>query len=430
MTAFEQALEAQSVPGTNLKGSIDDPNWRFLLPRLELGRVLALGFPAPSALATVARLSDEVVVWDRVAHHDRLRGMIEKRSLGNVGILSAERDGTLPLPDDEVDVVVVASPRLARWVGARELAPVLKSNGALYLERPLLDLRRRHGLESLLEGARRRDLLWAAPAWGELRFAAPASDSAAVAYIGGHFLKPLFRRQLLKRPGKVAARTPLANALVRRRVLMIRGDEEDVPTRPPAYVQDIAAKAGTTIESNRWAFAAPGAYSSQKALFFLFEGEDTQPQSVVKITRDGRHNPRLENEWQALGLLQEREIGDPRTRPLPLFFGCHAGLVLGETAVVEAPFLDRTRARDDRPHARAVVEWLLELGVSDRRCQFRMRAGTSVAWRLSSSASTSSTGLTARPAGSSSARCLRSPGTPERCGWSSSMEIPGRGTSS
>jgi hypothetical protein len=242
---------------------------------------------------------------------------------------------------------------------------VLKSNGACYLERPLLDLRRRHGLESLLEGARERDLLWAAPAWGELRFAAPAADSAAVAYIRGRFLKPLFRRQLLKRPGKVAARTPLANALVRRRVLMIKGDEENVPTGPPAYVQDIAAKAGTTIESNRWAFAAPGAYSSQKALFFLFEGEDTQPQSVVKITRDGRHNPRLENEWHALGLLREREIGDERTRPSPLFFGCHAGLaVLGETAVVGAPFLDRTKATDDCPHARAVVEWLLELGVS------------------------------------------------------------------
>ena len=122
MTAFEQALEAQSVPGTNLKGSIDGPNWRFLLPRLELGRVLALGCPAPSALATVARLSDEMVVWDRVAHHDRLRGMIEKRSLGNVRILSAERGAALPLDDDDVDVVVVASPRLAGWVGAGELA--------------------------------------------------------------------------------------------------------------------------------------------------------------------------------------------------------------------------------------------------------------------------------------------------------------------
>jgi hypothetical protein len=364
VTAFEQALEAQSVPGTNLKGSVDGANWSFLLPRLELGRVLAVGCPAPSSLATIARLGDEVVVWARLADHDRLRRVIERRSLGNVSILPAERDGTLPLPDGGLDVVVVASPRLAGWAGARELSRVLKSNGALYLESPFLGLRRRHGVESLLEGSRRRELLWAAPAWGELRFAAPAGDGAAVAYIERHFLKPLFRRKLLKRPVKVAARTPLANALVRRRVVMVAGDQEDLPPRPPAYVREIAARAGTTIESRRWAFAAPGEYSSQKSLFFLFEGEDTQPRSVVKITRDARHNPRLENEWQALGLLRELEIGDERTRPSPLFFGCHAGLaVLGETAVVGAPFLDRTTAKDDCPHARAVVDWLLELGV-------------------------------------------------------------------
>jgi hypothetical protein len=365
VTAFEQALEAQSVPGTNLKGSIDGPNWRFLLPRLELGRVLALGCPAPSALATVARLSDEVVVWDRVAHHDRLRGMIEKRSLGNLRILSAERGAALPLDDDDVDVVVVASPRLAGWVGAGELGRVLKSNGALYFEPSLLDLRRRHGVESLLDGACQREVLWAAPAWGGVRFAAPAADSAAVAYIERHFLKPLIRRMLLKCPGKVVARTPFVNALARRRALLATRDEGDAPRRPPAYVRDIAATAGAPIGNHRWAFAAPGRYSSQKALFFLFDGEDTQPHAIVKITRDGRHNPRLENEWQALGLLQEREIGDPRTRPLPLFFGRHAGLaVLGETAVAGAPFLGRTKATDDCPHARAVVEWLLELGVS------------------------------------------------------------------
>lgn len=365
MTAFEQALEAQSVPGTNLKGSIDGADWTFLLPRLVLGRVLAVGCPAPSALATVARLSDEVVVWDRAAHHDRFRGMVEKRRLGNVRFLPAERGAALPLGDDDLDVVVVASPRLAGWVGAGELGRVLKPNGALYVEPPLLDLRHRYSVESFLDDAYRREVLWAAPAWGGLRFAAPAADSAAVAYVERHFLKPLFRRMLLKCPGKVVARTPFVNALARRRALLATRGEDDAPRRPPAYVRDIAGAAGTPIDNHRWAFAAPGRYSSQKALFFLFDGEDTQPQAVVKITRDERHNPRLENEWQALGLLQEREIGDPGTRPLPLFFGRHAGLaVLGETAVAGTPFLKRTKGTDDCPHARAVVEWLLELGVS------------------------------------------------------------------
>ncbi len=363
MTAFEQALEAQSVPGSNLRGAVDGANWCFLLSRLELGKVLAVGRPAPSALATIARLAEEVIVWAMSADHDRLRQVIERRSLANVSILSAERDEALPLDDDDCDVVVLASHRLAGRLGASELARVLKPEGALYLEPPRLGLRR-GSVESLLVGAGRRELLWAAPAWGELRFAAPAADDAAVTYVKRRFFKPLFRRTLAKRPGKVAARTPLANALARRHALLVRVAEAN-ETGPPAYLRSIAVAAGTSFESNRWAFAAPGAYSTQKALFFLFAGEDTEPQAVVKITRDATHNPRLENEWQALGLLRERQIGDPCTRPSPLFFGRHAGLaVLGETAVAGAPFVGQTTARDDCPHARAAVEWLYDLGVS------------------------------------------------------------------
>jgi len=366
VTAFEQALDAQSVPGSNLRGAVDGANWCFLLSRLELGKVLAVGSPAPSALATIARLGDEVIVWATSADRDRLRGLIENRSLAHVRILSAERKEALPLADDDYDLVVVASRRLAGRIGAQELARVLKPDGSLYLEPPRLRLGRR-GVESLPVGLGRREDLWAAPAWGELRFAAPAADSAAVTYVKRRFFKPLFRRTLAKRPGKVAAKTPLANALARRRALLVRGDETD-STAPPAYLRSIAAGAGTPIESHRWAFAAPGAYSTQKALFFLFAGEDTEPQSVVKITRDAKHNPRLENEWQALALLHERELGDPSTRPAPLFFGHHAGLaVLGQTAVSGAPFVERTKATDDCPRARAVVEWLYDLGLSTAR---------------------------------------------------------------
>ena len=235
VTAFEQALEAQSVPGSNLRGAVDGANWCFLLSRLELGKVLAVGCPAPSALATIARLGDEVIVLAASADHERLRQVIENRGLANVTILSAERDEALPLADDDCDLVVVASRRLAGRIGAEELARVLKPDGSLYLEPPRLDLRRR-GVEPLLVGAGRREDLWAAPAWGELRFAAPAADKAAVTYVKHRFFKPLFRRTLAKRPGKVAAKTPLANALARRRALLVRSDgpmpETLVPPTP------------------------------------------------------------------------------------------------------------------------------------------------------------------------------------------------------
>jgi SAM-dependent methyltransferase len=367
VTTFEEALEAQSAPGSNLKGSVDGANWCFLLPSLELGRVLAVGCPPPPSLATVSKFGDDILVWVDVADRDRVREMIERANLTNVGVLTAEPDGALPLPDASVDLIVLAKPRVARSQAVRdELARVSTPAGALYFESHALPGRGDHcvGQARQGEGAARRTVLWSAPAWGELRFAAPVGDGAAVSYLERRFLKPLLRRKLLKRPGKVAARTPLANRLARRRALLLTRQVEGTSTGPPDYLRTIAAQAGETIES-RWAFAAPGEYSSQKALFFLFDEDEETPTSVVKITREGRHNPRLENEWQALRLLQERGIGDERNRPSPLFFGQHAGLaILGESAVVGHPFLERTETMHRCPHVRRVVEWLLELGVS------------------------------------------------------------------
>jgi SAM-dependent methyltransferase len=366
VTTFEQALESQSVPGSNLKGSVDGANWCFLLPSLELGRVLAVGCPAPSSLATLSKLGDEVLVW--ADDERRFREILAKRSLRNVSTLSADPGRALPLPDDDVDIVVLAEPCRARSDDDRyELGRVLKPAGLVYAESrlPLARHRGRRGAGPPLDGPPGREVLWAAPAWGELRFAAPAGDGAATAYLEKRFLKPLLRRRLLKAPGMVAARTPLANRVVRRRATVVREAVESPLTAPPAYIRAIASEARVAIEGLRWAFAAPGAYSSQKALFFLFDDRATEPRCVVKITRDGRHNPRLENEWQALRLLQERGIGDERTRPSPLFYGHHAGLaIVGETAVVGRPFLERTQASHGCPHARQVVEWLLDLGVS------------------------------------------------------------------
>ena len=369
MTTFEQALWAQSAPGTNLKGSVDGANWCFLLPRLELGRVLTLGRPAASSLATLSKLGDEVLVWANAVDHDRVRVEIEERNLGNVRMLARKHGKALPLPDEVIDVVLVANPRLAPSGvdGANvrgELVRVLKPTGALYVESRPLDWRHRRSSEWSLAPAQ-HTFLWAAPAWGELRFAAPVGDPAAASYLERRFLKPLVRRTLLKRPGRVAARTPLANRLVRRCPLIVTRDGETELRGPPAYVRTIAEQAGTTVEGLRWAFAAPGEHSSQKAIFFLFDDAGVQPRSVVKITRDESHNRRLENEWRALGLLQERGIGDERTRPSPLFLGHHAGLaVLGETAITGTPFLEQTEASHECPHARRVTEWLLDLGIS------------------------------------------------------------------
>ena len=373
MTRLETTPEAHFVPGTNLKGAVDGANWCFLLPGLDLGRILSLGSPSPAALATLSKLGQEVAVWTNPEEHGRLRNLLEERAFGNVSVLVAQRVPGLPLPDDDVDVLLVADARLVRshLGGAKlraEVARVLKPTGCVYGESgPLLDRWYRRAKENSPFGDIRRAgrRLWIASASGEMRFAAPADDSGAVKFLEKRFLTPILRRQLLKRPTRVLSRSALMNRLLSRRALLGGGTDDDPWRGPPAYVRNLAAEAGLDIGGLRWAFAAPGEYSSQKVLMFLFEAVARHPRGVVKITRDSTHNFRLENEWRALKSLQKLPIESERTCPAPLFFGTHAGLaVLGQTAIVGAPFLQRTQATVDCPFGRRVVAWLLELGIA------------------------------------------------------------------
>jgi hypothetical protein len=368
--AFESALAAQSVPGTNLRGSAEGANWCFLLPHLELGRVLTLGAPSPLSLRTLSRLGDDVLVWAKSADQDGIRALVAKQGLANVTSLAIERHRKLSLPNDAVDLVFVTQPRLARSPlgegrARAEIQRVLRPDGRLYAElRSRVNRLLRDGeKEPLAARAGECSTLWIAPAWGEMRLAAPARDRAAIQYMEQRFLKPILRRQVVKRPRQTFARSLLMSRLLGRRALVCTGSDEPA-AGPPDYVREIAAQAGAPVDGLRWALAAPGDYRSQKVLLFLFD-DDGGARSVVKITRDPGYNPRLENEWRALTLLEQQGIGSPRTRPSPLFLGHHAGLaVLGQTAVRGIPFTQCTQSREAWQHARSVVESLLELGAT------------------------------------------------------------------
>jgi SAM-dependent methyltransferase len=371
VTALESALEAQSVPGTNLKGAVGGANWSFMLPRLELGQVLSLGCPSASSLATLSKLADTVAVWAKIQEHDRLRLLIAKESLRNVTLLEAGR-GSLPIPDSDIDVVLVAKPGLVRSRlgdanAHAEIERVLKSDGLLYvesyssLERWLGRGKASSSFDRIGDGLP----LWVAPAFDEMRMAAPLSDSRAIEYVERRFSKPILARELVKHPRRVLARSHLLSRSLHRRAKFVSRARQELANGPPAYVKAIAASAGATLDGVRWAFAAPGDYDSQKVLLFLFDHDDGQPRSVVKITRDARYNSRLENEWRALSFLEERGIGVEGTRPSPLFRGQHAGLaVLGETALRGVPFRRQMKAGGEWQHARKVVEWLFTLGVA------------------------------------------------------------------
>src|SRR3954465_14023616 len=63
---LETTLATEFIPSTNLKGEVAGANWSFLLPSLELERIVCFGAPAtkgyPTRLISLARLCSELVV--------------------------------------------------------------------------------------------------------------------------------------------------------------------------------------------------------------------------------------------------------------------------------------------------------------------------------------------------------------------------------
>jgi hypothetical protein len=368
--ALGTTLGEEFVPGSNLKGAVEGANWCFLLPSLEIGRVVSVGAPSPSALATLSRLSNEIIVWAPSRDLRRLRDMIGRGGSNKISLLARD-GGPIPLPDRSADVMLLARRGLASSLShdrtARdELERLLKPGGVAYAEfrASLYRLAATRAVERAFELLGPPQVMWLAPAFGEMRAAASRADAPSIAYLERSFLtRRLLRLHLVRRPGRVLGRQVLTNRVFGRCGALASRPEVDLAAGPPDYLRSVAAQAGVRIDPGRWGFAAPGDYRTQKLLFFIFAGAKETPDSVVKMTRDPQLNPRLEREWHALTVLQERGIGDEGTVPRPLFAGRHADLaIVGQTAVEGVPFRRQMRAAADCPYASAVVDWLLELG--------------------------------------------------------------------
>jgi hypothetical protein len=352
---LEAAGGTAFAPGSNLPGG-RGASWCYVLPTLALARIVCLGAPPEETLTALARLGGEVVVCAPRRDLEGLQSAV--RALARVCLLET----SAAVQERSADLIFLA--RRPNKRTQREIERLLSAEGLLYAEYRSLGGPRRRSLRRLGRlGPTRR--FWLGPAAGEPRVVAPLEDKHAVAYLERRFLaQRLLRRRLLRDPLRVLGRERLVNRVAQRRGVLVQRTPSSAPGGPPRYLQAIAEAAGVDITGRRWGVAAPGRFGSQKILMFLFEGTDAAPSGVAKITREARHNPRLENEWRALHLLREQAIGDDATVPRPLFFGIHATLaVLGETALDGAPFLSRTEATPACPYAQAAIEWLLDLGL-------------------------------------------------------------------
>ena len=284
----------------------------------------SLGCPSASSLATLSKLADTVAVWAKIHEHDRLRLLIAKESLRNVTLLEAER-GSLPIPDSDIDVVLVAKPGLVRSRlgdanAHAEIERVLKSDGLLYVE----SYSSRSSVGLAAEGRVRRSTESATASRSGSR---PRSTRCEWLHPVGQPSDRIRRAALLQAHLAAGARQasapcpgpfPPPKRSLHRRAKFVSRARRELANGPPAYVKAIAASAGATLDGVRWAFAAPGDYDSQKVLLF-FDNDDAQPRSVVKITRDARYNSRLENEESALisGGAGHRSRGNASLPALP-----------------------------------------------------------------------------------------------------------------
>jgi hypothetical protein len=375
VSPLETSLEAPLVPGSNMKGAVAGANWWFLLPSLGAERIVCLGSPKPATLATLGRMSDDVVVCTAPRRTEGARRAAAAAQLTGVSFVESGRRGQTRLSGASADVVFLAGRSLRHFRARRvraEIDRLLRPDGLAYGEfTPVLDGTRtvpssKHHVPQAGLG----DVFWLAPTSGELRLAAPLDDSEAIAYLERRFLKRAVRRRgLLRHPRRFLRKHVLVNRLVPRRGALAGGSETVVSAGPPRYLQRVAAESGLALERYRWGLAAPGDYRSQKVLFFLFGADGSRvPDYVVKITRDPALNPRLENERRALGLIHDADFPAASTLPRPVFFGYEHGLaVLGETAVDGVPFLERTEGTPDCSLAGAAIEWLAELGIATAR---------------------------------------------------------------
>ncbi len=414
---LELTLATQFVPGTNLRGEVSGANWAFLLPSLDLDQVICWGLPSSTTLVMLATISRQVTVC---AGSHQLEDSNRRSDLPNIHWL-AVNDGasSLPLETGSADLfLIVGKPHVRQFVHSAvlqaEIIRVLKPDGNVYFE-----IRTRPGQlnKYLIEPLRTGQFFWLTPLSGEMHTAVPLADRATRNYFLRRKLyslsftthifrqaRRLYTKRSLSDPPtlkpqngtentisvkKPSSRRSLRSAarqlgtaflkmadraerflyrrawLTARCGVLIRRSPAQLNTRPPAYITRIAAEAGRNLDDHRWGLWAGGEYSSRKLLFFLFNQRRAAPEYLVKMVRNSAFNRRLENEYQALRLLNERQIGDKEILPQVVFFGHHHNLaLLGETIIDGVPFRERTAWTADCVLLHTALDWFEKLATA------------------------------------------------------------------
>lgn len=194
---LDTTLATEFIPSTNLKGEVAGANWSFLLPSLDLERIVCFGAVPPKGyparLISLARLCSELVV---ICADERMAQAIDDagRRHGLTNVRSISLGGAAGLADDSVSLVLISGASDARRLTRDrslqvELRRILKCDGLIYVERRgLADQLRGGAARRLAESFGASRLYWLTPLGGEMHTAVPAQDQATARYFLRHGL--------------------------------------------------------------------------------------------------------------------------------------------------------------------------------------------------------------------------------------------------
>jgi len=369
---LERTLTSKFIAGTNLTGEMASADWRFLLPKLELDKVVFIGIPSVRTLTVLASTCVEcVVVSDDWKHLKELREECQKRNINNVSHVPLGGSSVLPFEDRSIDLIQVVDSNTTifnRSASCGELARILKAEGLIYWE--IEGLAHRFGSHRKLkmltrQGFRMPEYFWITPFSGEIHAAVPLKNRKIASYFFSnvHYGRSS-KKRVLSQVGGMLSRFGLHSYIAPRCAVLVRRSHSDEQSiKPPDYLVSLAKNAGIDLSGMSYGLSALGKANSNKIIFFVFEKSSDNPVTVVKMTRTPEFNHRLKNEYEVLCQLNKDNVVDRGTYPEMLFFGHHNNLaVLCLKAVQGKPFRTRTEGTPTCSIAREVAEWIVQLG--------------------------------------------------------------------
>lgn len=365
---LEATLTADYEPGSNQSGDLACADWRFLLPDMDLKKVVCLGVPRLSALKVLSTISEQIYV---VTRGQKMNRPEEIQALGNVIV---QKFNELLFKDHSVSLILLATPaEVERVVQERayleEMFRILAPGGSIYFEnkglRKIFQVEKKFQkwVENGLNGS--QQTFWLTTQSGEMRTALPVSERDISSFFFSNVLfGQSLKKRMLSRAGKMLSKMGLiAYANARRAMLIQNAPPAGSPQQPPKFLQELARESGLDIGRYRYGLSARGKYNSNKIIFYLFDRDAHQAEVIIKMTRTPHFNCRLEHEWEMLSTVKKQGYAAAGTFPDPLMFGYHKDLaVLGQKAMQGHPFRTRTTARTDCPVAADAIAWLTALG--------------------------------------------------------------------